>query len=182
MLTEKERVCPLMATYPKYTLSSTMQNKAVPWHLIGQLAANGKSVNELSAKFHVSPKRIQKRLSLALAQNGHVRTNLEIKQAGHQVKSDLVSVLLKLTKNLASKHETEPKDSVELTRLIDSAQKLFSWPNAKPIDASFMLNAPNIVPAVNLNLIRTSPEELRARAKIIENNDQNDSPKSFHAS
>jgi hypothetical protein len=158
------------------------KNKAVPWHLIGQLAANGKSINELSAKFHVSPKRITKRLNLALAQNGHVRSNLEIKEAGQQVKSDLVGVLLKLSRNLASKHETEPKDSVELTRLIDSAQKLFAWPNAKPVDASIMLNAPNIVPAVNLHLIRTSPEELRARAKIIENNDQNDIPKSFHAS
>jgi hypothetical protein len=158
------------------------KNSAVPWHLIGQLAANGKSVHELSIKFGVSPKRIQKRLNLALAQNGHVRSNLEIKEAGNQVKSDLVSVLLKLTNNLASKDQTEPKDSVELTRLIDSASKLFSWPNPKPVDASIMLNAPNIVPAVNLHLIRTSPDELRARAKIIENNDQDEPPKSFHAS
>jgi hypothetical protein len=159
------------------------KNNATPWHLIGQLAANGKTVEELSAKFHVSPQRIQKRLNLAITQNGHVRSNLEIKEAGNQVKSDLVSVLLKLTKKLASKHEPEPKDSVELTRLIDSAQKLFAWPNAKPVDASFMLNAPNIVPAVNLHLIRTSPEELRARAKIIENNtENNEPPKSFHAS
>jgi hypothetical protein len=161
----------------------THRNSAVPWHLIGQLAANGKTVEELSAKFHVSPNRIQKRLNLALATNGHVRSNLEIKEAGNQVKSDLVSVLLKLTKNLASKHETEPKDSIELTRLIDSASKLFSWPNAKPVDASIMLNAANQTPAINLNLIRTSPQELRARAKIIENDSKtNDPPKSFHAS
>jgi hypothetical protein len=159
------------------------KNTAVPWHLIGQLSANGKSVDELSSKFHVSPKRIQKRLNVALATNGHVRTNLEIKEAGNQVKSDLVGVLLKLSRNLATKHDAEPKDSVELTRLIDSAAKLFAWPNAKPVDPSIILNAPNVVPAVNLNLIRTSPEELRARAKIIENNDQNnDIPKSFHAS
>jgi hypothetical protein len=160
----------------------THQNNAVPWHLIGQLAANGKSVDELSEKFHVSKARIQKRLNLAIAQNGHVRTNLEIKEASNQVKSDLVGVLLKLSRNFASKEEIEPKDSIELSRLIDSAQKLFSWPNAKPVDASIMLNAPNIVPAVNLNLIRTTPDQLRARAKIIENNDQNDIPKSFHAS
>jgi hypothetical protein len=151
------------------------KNSAVPWHLIGQLAANGKSVDELSLKFGVSKARITKRLNLALAQNGHVRTNLEIKEAGHQVKSDLVSVLLKLTKNLASKDQPDPKDSHELTRLIDSAAKLFSWPNAKPVDPSIILNTANQTPAINLNLIRTSPEELRARAKIIENNDQNHS-------
>jgi hypothetical protein len=160
-----------------------MQNKAVPWHLIGQLAANGMSVDELSEKFHVSPKRITKRLNLALASNGHVRSNLEIKEAANQVKSDLVSVLLKLTKNLASKHQPDTKDSAELSRLIDSASKLFAWPNAKPVDASILLNATNVVPAVNLNLIRTSPEELRARAKIIENHSEIEPPpKSFHAS
>jgi hypothetical protein len=159
-----------------------MQNNAVPWHLIGQLAANGKSVDELSAKFHVSPKRIQKRLSLALAPNGHVRTNLEIKEAGHQVKSDLVSVLLKLTKNLASKNDLDQKDTVQMQRLIDSAQKLFSWPNAKPVDATALLNASTIIPAVNIDLIRTTPDQLRARAKLIEIDDQNYSPKSFHAS
>jgi hypothetical protein len=159
------------------------KNKAIPWHLIGQLAANGKSIEELSTKFHVSQARIAKRLNLALAQNGHVRTNLEIKEAGNQVKSDLVSVLLKLSADLASKHNPDAKDTVQMHRLIDSAQKLFSWPNAKPVDASIMLNASNIVPAVNLHLIRTSPQELRARAKIIEeNNDQIDIPKSFHAS
>jgi hypothetical protein len=161
----------------------THKNNAIPWHLIGQLAANGKTVEELSSKFHVSKARIQKRLNLAITENGHVRSNLEIKEAGHMVKSDLVGVLLKLSRNLASKHEPDPKDSVELTRLIDSASKLFSWPNPKPIDASIMLNAPNIVPAVNLNLIRTTPDQLRARAKIIENNSENEQPpKSFHAS
>src|SRR5260370_24831391 len=160
----------------------THQNKAVPWHLIGQLAANGKSVDELSQKFRVSPNRIRKRLNLALSQNGHVRSNLEIKEAGYQVKSDLVTVLLKLSKNLASKDETEPKDTIELTRLIDSAQKLFAWPNSKPVDASALLNASTIIPAVNLNLIRNTPDQLRARAKIIENNDQNDTPKSTKAS
>jgi hypothetical protein len=161
----------------------THKNNAVPWHLIGQLAANGKTVEELSLKFGVSQNRIQKRLNLALATNGHVRSNLEIKEAGQQVKSDLVSVLLKLTKNLASKDQIEPKDSHELTRLIDSASKLFSWPNPKPVDASALLNAPNVVPAVNLNLIRTSPDELRARARLIEENDQNNkSPKSSQAS
>jgi len=159
------------------------KNNAIPWHLIGELAAKGKTIEELSQKFHVSPKRITKRLNLALTTNGHVRTNLEIKEAGNQVKSDLVSVLLKLTKNLASKHDPEPKDSAELSRLIDSAAKLFSWPNAKPVDATIMLNAPNVVPAVNLNLIRTTPDQLRARAKIIENNSETDNPpKSFQAS
>jgi hypothetical protein len=161
----------------------TNQNNAVPWHLIGQLAANGKSIEELSAKFHVSKARITKRLNLAITQNGHVRSNLEIKEAGNQVKSDLVGVLLKLSRNFASKDQIEPKDSVELSRLIDSAQKLFSWPNAKPVDASIMLNAPNIVPAVNLNLIRTTPDQLRARAKIIENNSETEPPpKSSQAS
>jgi hypothetical protein len=160
------------------------KNKAVPWHLIGQLAANGKTVEELSSKFGVSKARITKRLNLAITQNGHVRSNLEIKEAGNQVKSDLVSVLLKLTKNLASKDQTEPKDSVELTRLIDSAQKLFSWPNAKPVDASIILNAANQTPAINLNLIRTSPQELRARARLIEEKDQTNEqpPKSSQAS
>src|SRR6266481_6556061 len=150
------------------------KNKAVPWHLIGQLAASGKSVEELSEKFRVSKARIKKRLALALAQNGHVRSNLEIKDAGQQVKSDLVGVLLKLSKKLASKDDTEPKDSVELTRLIDSAQKVFAWPNAKPIDASALLNASTIIPAVNLNLIRTTPDQLRARARLIEQEEKDD--------
>ena len=151
------------------------KNNAVPWHLIGQLAANGKTVDELSEKFRVSPNRIRKRLALALAQNGHVRSNLEIKEAGYHVKSDLVGVLLKLSKNLASKELTEPKDTIELTRLIDSAQKLFAWPNPKPVDATVLLNASTIVPAVNLNLIRTTPDQLRARARIIEEKEQEDS-------
>src|SRR5260370_38369228 len=150
--------------------SATMihKNNAVPWHLIGQLAANGKTVEELSEKFRLSPQRIQKRLNLALAQNGHVRSNLEIKEASNQVKSDLVGVLLKLSKNLASKKQTEPKDTIELTRLIDSAQKLFAWPNSKPVDATTLLNPSTIIPAVNLNLIRTTPDQLRARARLIE--------------
>jgi hypothetical protein len=157
----------------------THKNNAIPWHLIGQLAANGKTVEELSIKFGVSQARITKRLNLAITENGHVRTNLEIKEASNQVKSDLVGVLLRLSRNFASKEEFEPKDAIELTRLIDSASKLFSWPNAKPVDASALLNASTIVPAVNLNLIRTSPQELRARAKIIENEQP---PKSSQAS
>src|SRR5258707_6623455 len=153
----------------------THQNKAVTWHLIGQLAAEGKSVEELSKKFRVSPNRIKKRLNLALAQNGHVRSNLEIKECSNQVKSDLVGVLLKLSKNLASKKQTEPKDTIELTRLIDSAQKLFAWPNSKPVDATTLLNPSTIIPAVNLNLIRTTPDQLRARARLIEQEEQQDS-------
>jgi hypothetical protein len=151
------------------------QNKAVPWHLIGELASRGESVKSLAHKFNVSEARIKKRLALALAPNGHVRSNLEIKEASNQVKSDLVGVLLKLSNNLASKDDSEPKDTIELSRLIDSAQKLFSWPNPKPVDASALLNASTIIPAVNLNLIRTTPDQLRARAKLIENDEQQDS-------
>jgi hypothetical protein len=148
------------------------KNRAIPWHLIGELAQKGKTLDELSEKFSIPKNRIQKRLNLALASNGHVRTNAEIKEAGHQVKDDLVTVLLKLTKNLASKDQSEPKDSVELTRLIDSAQKLFAWPNPKPVDVTAMLNGQSIVPAVNIELIRTSPDQLRAaRARLIDNND-----------
>jgi len=150
------------------------KNSAVPWHLIGQLAANGKTVEELSKKFRVSKNRIKKRLALALAENGHVRSNLEIKEAGYQVKSDLVGVLLKLSQNLASKDDNEPKDTIELARLIDSAQKLFAWPNAKPVDASALLNASTIIPAVNLNLIRTTPDQLRARARLIEQEEKDE--------
>jgi len=151
------------------------KNKAIPWHLIGELASRGESVKSLAHKFNVSEARINKRLNLALAQNGHVRTNLEIKEASNQVKSDLVGVLLKLSKNLASKDDAEPKDTIELARLIDSAQKLFAWPNPKPVDATVLLNASTIVPAVNLNLIRTTPDQLRARARIIEEKEQEDS-------
>jgi hypothetical protein len=132
----------------------------VPWHFIGELFANGSSVEELSARFNVPPKAIQRRLDVALSSSGHVRSNAEISLCSHKVKSDLISTLTRYAGQLADKRDSlDDKDLLRLERLTNVAAKLFTWPMAKAIDLSIQPIQPQNQ-AINLDLIKRSPASL----------------------
>lgn len=138
-------------------------NNAVPWHLISELFASGTPIDELSLKFNLPQKTIQRRLDLALSASGHIRSNAEINQCSHKVKSDLISTLLKMSSSLANaKSCSDDKNALlKLERLTNVAARLFSWPSAKSIDVSASALASNPASrAINLELVRKKPDNL----------------------
>jgi hypothetical protein len=132
----------------------------VPWHLIGELFASGTSVEELSVRFDLPQKAIQRRLDIALSSSGYVRSNAEISLCSKKVKADLVSALVRFASQLSDKHEDlEDKDLLRLERLTNIAAKLFTWPMAKAIDLSIQPLSPQSQ-AINLDLIKRPPDSL----------------------
>jgi hypothetical protein len=87
--------------------------------------------------------------------------------ASNKVRATLTSTLLIWSHTLSQLEPTD--DNIRhLARLTDVAKKLFAWAPAKPIDStadrnnSNSLHTPN---AINLPLIRTTPKQLRDKAK-----------------
>jgi hypothetical protein len=93
-------------------------------------------------------------------------TKAERLDASDQVKANLVTVLQKLTAKLAA----EPVDSVNISHfrtLVETASRLFGWPAVKAVDLSAVDDSSvhQLHTAINLALIRTTPEQLREKAR-----------------
>jgi hypothetical protein len=90
----------------------------------------------------------------------------EIASASDEVRANLICALLRLSSLIA----TLPAEEIgvdKLARLVETAHKLFLWPYPKPIDSSLPNSLLTANTVINLPLIRTTPEQLRAKAREI---------------
>jgi hypothetical protein len=120
--------------------------------------ADGHSVDELANKFAVPAVEIQRRATVQISGTGYVRSNLEVRNASNQIRSDLTTVLLRQSAELAKQADYSPADVAKLSKLIDAAKTLFAWPSAKPQESASNDTSPG---AINLDLIKTTPEQMR---------------------
>jgi hypothetical protein len=92
-------------------------------------------------------------------------TKEQISDASDTVRANLTDVLVAISAKLASLPDNliGPQNLAQVAKLTDTAAKLFNWPSPKPVDSL----APGVAPtaAINLALIRTTPEQLRAKAQ-----------------
>jgi hypothetical protein len=116
-------------------------------------------MNELVARSQAKKQRLSK---------------AELADASDQVRANLVITLQKLTAKLAS----EEAGSINMSHfkgLVEAASRLFAWPAPKAIEVSNPEDsAKQLHAAINLALIRTTPEQLRAKARQITLNDVGD--------
>jgi hypothetical protein len=113
-------------------------------------------MNELLARAHA------KKLKLSRA---------DLQEASEHVKTNLVRMLIKLTDLLVTQ-EPDISSIAQTAKLTDVASKLFAWPAAKAIEISNPEDsAKQLHTAINLALIRTTPEQLRAKARLITANE-----------
>jgi hypothetical protein len=91
-------------------------------------------------------------------------TAQEIANASDTVRANLTDVLVKISAKLASLPDNliGVQNLAQVAKLTDTASKLFCWPNPKPVDTSAQSAQPTA--AINLALIRTTPEQLREAA------------------
>lgn len=123
----------------------------------------------MTARFHVPIETLKKRLATAYdSERLDIRSDAQIKAVGEQVKSDLVTALARLSQQLANQDELTLRDAPALDRLISSAAKLFAWPSPKPVDAGSNALMSSNGNAINLALIRTSPEQLKQLSQSSE--------------
>ena len=89
----------------------------------------------------------------------------EIANASDTVRANLTDVLVKISAKLASLPDNAigPQNLAQVAKLTDTAAKLFTWPAPKPVDSLAQGVAPTA--AINLALIHTTPEQLRAKAQ-----------------
>jgi hypothetical protein len=92
-------------------------------------------------------------------------TKEQISEASDTVRANLTDVLVKISAKLASlpDHAIGTQNLAQVAKLTDTAAKLFSWPAPKTVDSLAQGVAPTA--AINLALIRTTPEQLRAKAQ-----------------
>jgi flagellar motor protein MotB len=123
-------------------------------------------VNELIKRSIARKKAIKNEPVYVLTKNNQL-TMAQFKDSSETVKASLVKIVLKLTARMANSSTLSARDVNRLAKLTDIAQKLFAWPSAKPMDQN-QLTLNNIASgAINVALIRTTPEQLRAKAKEI---------------
>jgi hypothetical protein len=91
-------------------------------------------------------------------------TKAEIENAGETVRANLIDAVVQISAKLAN---VGLHDLTQIAKLTDTAQKLFAWPSVKPGDANNSL-ATLTNGAINVQLIRTTPDQLRAKAKEME--------------
>lgn len=96
-------------------------------------------------------------------------TKEQISEASDTVRANLTDVLVRISAKLASLPDGSigPQNLAQIAKLTDTAAKLFVWPSPKPIDSQAQGVAPTA--AINLALIRTTPEQLRAKAHEVSN-------------
>ena len=92
-------------------------------------------------------------------------TKEQISEASDTVRANLTDVLVKISAKLASLPDSTigPQNLAQVAKLTDTAAKLFSWPAPKTVDSLAQGVQPTA--AINLALIRTTPEQLRAKAQ-----------------
>jgi hypothetical protein len=144
----------------------------VPWHLIAKQWRSGSTLEALAIRYNVSIDNLKKQLATRYdSERLDIRSNAQIRAVGEQVKSDLVTALARLSQTLANKSDLDLRDAPALDRLVSTAARLFSWPNPKPFDAD-LSNGTSLLSgntnAINLALIRTTPEQLKQLANPVE--------------
>jgi hypothetical protein len=131
-----------------------------PWFQIGKRYSQGWSVVRLLKAYpQLKEAELRKYLATHCTTGGKVRTNLEVIQASNQVRDDLVSSLLNASAMLKAKEAFNRDEIAALEKLTATAQKLFQWPAARPVESANAL--PSEAGAINLNLLRLSPEQIR---------------------
>jgi hypothetical protein len=130
-----------------------------PWFQIGQRYQQGWSIVRLLKHYQgLKESDLRKYLATHCTTGGNVRTNLEVIQASNQVRDDLVSSLLNASALLKAKEAFNRDEIAALEKLTATAAKLFQWPAARPVDS---VTLPAEAGAINLNLLRLSPEQIR---------------------
>jgi hypothetical protein len=120
-----------------------------------------KLMNELLERSEQKRKNADK--PLPVVPTNRKLTKEQICEASDSVRANLTDALLKISAKLCSLPELGPQNLAQVAKLTDTAAKLFVWPSPKPIDSLAQGVAPTA--AINLALIRTTPEQLRAKAQ-----------------
>lgn len=145
-----------------------------PWFLICKEAARGVPLESISKRYGIKIETIQQRLQLAISHNDDestvdggvrnesgstlkVRNAVEINRISENIKTDLSSALQTLVRDF-TREDLSMEDIDNLKSLIDAGCKLFGWNVQKQAPAPVTLPSH----AVNLALIQTTPEQLKA--------------------
>ena len=158
------------------------QRVAPPWFVIAREAARGVPLESISRRYRISIDTLTKRLQLALCSNPDegtidgsvvtsdgerlsVRNEVEIRKLSERVRSDLASVMGQLASQCkANADAREEVNLKEFATLVDTGSKLFGWHTQKEP----FTPVPAPTHAVNVALIQTSPEELKAMGQLEE--------------
>lgn len=97
----------------------------------------------------------------------------QIQDASDTVKANLINIMVSITQKLANDQSIGPHNLAQIAKLTETAQRLFAWPNTKPIDSAAPNSTLPVTTVINLPLIRTTPEQLRAKARLITPNAPN---------
>jgi hypothetical protein len=172
----KERTGKDPATVSNAQYFAQRQRVAPPWFVIAREAARGVPLESISRRYRISVDTLQKRLQLALCANPDegtldsavvttggerlsVRNEVEIRKLSEKVRSDLATVMSRLsTQCLADAEALEEINIKEFQALVDTGSKLFGWHTQKEP----FTPVPQPTHAVNVALIQTSPEQLKA--------------------
>ena len=181
----KERTGKDPATVSNAQYFAQRQRVAPPWFVIAREAARGVPLESISRRYRISIDTITKRLQLALCANPDegtidgavvtsdgerlsVRNEVEIRKLSEKVRSDLASVMDRLSTQFRRNADAcEEVNVKEFSVLVDTGNKLFGWHAQKEP----FTPVPQPTHAVNVALIQTSPEELKAMGELHEDSE-----------
>ena len=171
------------ATVSNAVYFAQRQRVAPPWFVIAREAARGVPLESISRRYRISIDTLTKRLQLALCSNPDegtidgaivtsegerlsVRNEVEIRKLSERVRSDLASVMGQLASQFRATavDAREEVNLKEFATLVDTGSKLFGWHTQKEP----FTPVPAPTHAVNVALIQTSPEELKAMGQLEE--------------
>jgi len=176
----KERTGKDPATVSNAQYFAQRQRVAPPWFVIAREAARGVPLESISRRYRISIDTLTKRLQLALCANPDegtidgaivttdgqrlsVRNEVEIRKLSEKVRSDLASVMDRLSTQFRRDADAcEEVNVKEFQVLVDTGSKLFGWHTQKEP----FTPVPQPTHAVNVALIQTSPEELKAMGAV----------------
>ena len=176
----KERTGKDPATVSNAQYFAQRQRVAPPWFVIAREAARGVPLESISRRYRISIDTLTKRLQLALCSNPDegtidgavvtsdgerlsVRNEVEIRKLSEKVRSDLASVMDRLSTQFRRDADAcEEVNVKEFQVLVDTGSKLFGWHTQKEP----FTPVPQPTHAVNVALIQTSPEELKAMGAV----------------
>jgi len=136
-------------------LSTDSPSHPIDSKAIGEAFQAGRTVQWIAKKFDLSTTTVQRCLDIYLLAKGGVRTPSEILCASAVVRSNLVSAVMELSRQC-----TKDPDPDKVLKTVAIAAKVFSWPMPKAVAN----DAPVANAAINLSLIATKPDELKALA------------------
>lgn len=139
------------------------ENGEPPWYFIGCVyAKGGSSVEGLAQRFGVNERQLRTYLAKHVTEAGKVRTDLEVKRLSLEVRGDLAKALGEAAKAISRGEPLSSQAVGQLKGLVDSAAKLFAWPVAKAVEVRVESGISGGEDAINLPLLRMSPEAMEA--------------------